>query len=44
MVLLELLTLASVAYACAGCISSARTSTWVHELEKREKKNDLLYL
>jgi hypothetical protein len=35
MVLLELLTLGSVAYAFAGCISSAKTARLEHELEKR---------
>lgn len=35
MVLLELVTLASLAYACAGCISSAKTAKWEQELEKR---------
>lgn len=35
MVLLELLTLGSFAYACAGCISSAKTARLEHELDKR---------
>jgi hypothetical protein len=35
MVLIELLTLVSVAYAFAGCISSAKTSRLRRELEKR---------
>ena len=35
MVLLELLTLASVAYAFAGCISSAKTARLQRELERR---------
>lgn len=35
MVLIELLTLGSLAYACAGGISSAKTARLEHELEKR---------
>jgi hypothetical protein len=35
MVLIELLTLGSLAYACAGCISSAKTARLKQELEKK---------